>query len=173
MEKQKNNNGLIVLVIVLSLLVLGLGGYIVYDKVISQEKLTDNSNISQQPQKKLTTEELLDQLVGEWGSCKDNSSCYGKIIEKRENGEYYYTSFVWQTDGDTSGTIKKAEYIEKDIYLLTVYYPTYENEIDSEEEHTDEYKIDISEVSSNIIYIDGIKNQKITTDRDSFFNSIK
>ena len=34
---EKKNTGLIVLVIILSLLVLGLGGYIVYDKVLSKE----------------------------------------------------------------------------------------------------------------------------------------
>ena len=34
-EKRNNNGGLIALIIVLFLLVLGLGGYIVYDKVLS------------------------------------------------------------------------------------------------------------------------------------------
>lgn len=47
MENQKNNNGLIALVIVLFLLVLGLGGYIVYDKVLSNkttEPIVDNND---------------------------------------------------------------------------------------------------------------------------------
>ena len=42
---EKKNNGLIVLVIILSLLVVGLGGFIVYDKVLStaNEKLEDTN----------------------------------------------------------------------------------------------------------------------------------
>lgn len=43
MENQKNNGGLIALVIVLCLLVLGLGGYIFCDKVLNNKKLEDNS----------------------------------------------------------------------------------------------------------------------------------
>lgn len=43
MEKEKNNGGLIALVIVLFLLVLGLGGYIVYDKVLSP---SNNKNLN-------------------------------------------------------------------------------------------------------------------------------
>ena len=44
MEKEKNNSGLIALVIVLFLLVLGLGGYIVYDKVLSYNSTKQNDN---------------------------------------------------------------------------------------------------------------------------------
>ncbi len=185
MENQKNNTGLIVLVIVLFLLVLGLGGYIIYDKVINKEKPIEQNNIIDQQeesqteqnsiveqQERLTTDELLDKLTGEWGACKEGS-CYGKIIGKRENGEYYYTPYLMWSDGGTSGTVKKSEYKEKDVYLLTVYYAAYEGMESSGTEHTDEYKINISEISSNIIYIDETKYQKITTDRETFFNSIK
>lgn len=47
----KNNTGLIVSVVILSLLVLGLGGYIVYDKVLNNDNnnvnaTTDNGNNS-------------------------------------------------------------------------------------------------------------------------------
>ena len=43
---KKNNSGLIVLVIVLFLLVLGLGGYIIYDKVLSNKTLEGNNTNS-------------------------------------------------------------------------------------------------------------------------------
>lgn len=45
---EKKNTGLIVLVIILSLLVLGLGGYIVYDKVLSDKEIDNikESNIN-------------------------------------------------------------------------------------------------------------------------------
>ena len=38
MEEKKNNKGLVWLIVVLIILVLGLIGYIVYDKVLSTEK---------------------------------------------------------------------------------------------------------------------------------------
>jgi hypothetical protein len=43
---EKKNTGLIVLVIVLSLLVVGLGGFIVYDKVLSNNEVENNYNSS-------------------------------------------------------------------------------------------------------------------------------
>lgn len=47
---ERNNKGLMVLVIILSLLVVGLGGYIIYDKFINVEednnKVVDNDNIN-------------------------------------------------------------------------------------------------------------------------------
>ena len=44
MENQKNNSGLVALVIVLCLLVLGLGGYIIYDKALSNKETPANEN---------------------------------------------------------------------------------------------------------------------------------
>ena len=41
---EKKNTGLIVLVVILSLLVVGLGGYIVYDKVLSKEDSNINND---------------------------------------------------------------------------------------------------------------------------------
>ena len=40
---EKKNTGLIVLVVVLSLLVVGLGGYIVYDKMLDKN-INDSDN---------------------------------------------------------------------------------------------------------------------------------
>ena len=42
---EKKNTGLIVLVVILSLLVVGLGGYIVYDKVLSKEDSNINNDV--------------------------------------------------------------------------------------------------------------------------------
>lgn len=43
---EKKNTGLIILVIILSLLVVGLGGFIVYDKVLSNDKVEDNNEVN-------------------------------------------------------------------------------------------------------------------------------
>lgn len=57
MEK-KSNKGLICLVIILIVLVLGLGGYIVYDKVLNVEK---ESNKEQEKQNENKTEDILSE----------------------------------------------------------------------------------------------------------------
>lgn len=46
MENKKNSKGLIVLVIILIICVLGLAGYIVYDKVLNKQTINTNNNTS-------------------------------------------------------------------------------------------------------------------------------
>lgn len=46
METKENNKGLIVLIFILALLFFGLGGYIVYDKVLNKSENTSNNNNS-------------------------------------------------------------------------------------------------------------------------------
>lgn len=61
---EKRNTGLIVLIVILSLLVVGLGGFIVYDKVISNDEMEErnvennNTDTNKEEQEKLNTEEL-------------------------------------------------------------------------------------------------------------------
>ena len=43
-SEKKNGKGLIVAIVILSILVLGLGGYIVYDKVISNNNTKTNTS---------------------------------------------------------------------------------------------------------------------------------
>ena len=43
-ETKKSSKGLIVLIIILIICVIGLGGYIVYDKVLNKNKQTVNNS---------------------------------------------------------------------------------------------------------------------------------
>ena len=63
MKKEKNNSGLIALVIVLFLLVLGLGGYILYDKVLSNKETPTNDVINNVPSDNNVIEEKLPEWV--------------------------------------------------------------------------------------------------------------
>lgn len=88
MENQKNNSGLIALVIVLFLLVLGLGGYIVYDKVLSNKETPTNDITNDVTSENTTVEEKLP----EWAEylLKQNITeikVYNRNLESFEAGK--------------------------------------------------------------------------------------
>lgn len=60
-EKAKNNTGLIILLV---LLVLGLTGYIVYDKVLSKEEIPTEEKNEEVIEKEETTTDTFETLVG-------------------------------------------------------------------------------------------------------------
>ena len=66
MEQEKNKSGVVALVIVLCLFVLGLGGYIVYDKVLQGDDQTTN-NVDSTAKSKVVDKavlNILNDLVG-------------------------------------------------------------------------------------------------------------
>ena len=171
MKNKKSN--IIIVILCMIFLVLGIIlGIIVYDKIINKVKPTEPTVLEEPKEEELTQAELLTKISGEWGTCKDGS-CYGLIISKKENGEYYYTPYLMWSEGTPGGIVKQTSKVEKDTYKVTVHYDAYEDFESSGIEHTDEYKINISEVDTNVIYINETKYQKITIDREKFFNSIK
>lgn len=76
MEKEKNNSGLIALLIVLFLLVLGLGGYIVYDKVLRNKETPVEKNTSDS--------DNIENTISENNEEKNNTTT-ANIEEKKEN----------------------------------------------------------------------------------------
>ena len=71
MEEKKNNKGLIWLIVILIILVLGLVGYVVYDKVLSKDKLVLNNNetttITTTKQVSISIEKIdIKRYVGNW-----------------------------------------------------------------------------------------------------------
>lgn len=89
MEK-KNNKGLIVLVIVLSVLVVGLGGYIIYDKVFKEPEVKEEKNGVQTEQTK-------------------EDSTNNSTIEAEENSQTVYT-FKEISKTDTTIMLGKNTY---------------------------------------------------------------
>lgn len=93
---EKKNTGLIVFIVILLLLVLGLGGFIVYDKVLS-DKTTDNKN----------------------NNGTSNTSCptenqYKYDVSKRKQTQVIKTQYL-QVIVDTAG----------DAYVSVIAYPKY------------------------------------------------
>ena len=73
MDNQKNNTGLIVLVIVLFLLVLGLGGYIVYDKVLNSKEAPENET---------TNDVVEEEKLPEWVEYLLNQDISSIVVNK-------------------------------------------------------------------------------------------
>ena len=95
MEKEKNNNGLIALVIVLFLLVLGLGGYIVYDKVLSNDNETIN-NVNNNDEIDTAVLNNLYTIVGILPVDQYyRNSCLNKAISTNDYKNNAYEIFSW------------------------------------------------------------------------------
>lgn len=171
-----NNKKSTVIVVFLCMIFLVLGtilGIIVYERIINKEKPAEPIKVEEPQETVLTTEELLTTLSGEWGTCKEGDGCYGLIISKKDDGTYYFTPYIMWSEGRPGGTVTKTEKNEENVYTVTVHYDAYDSVESSGPESTVEYKINISDVSSNTIYVNEAKYQKITGDRETFFNSIK
>ena len=124
LENQKNNGGLIALVIVLCLLVLGLGGYIIYDKFISLEDNqvennntndVGNNNLDEKVYTMSSVYGLYEHEVGTYG---DGNKTYARIYLD-ENGTFMYW-LPYPTPVGYAGNY----YIENNKVVLNILFQT-------------------------------------------------
>lgn len=120
---EKKNTGLIILVIILSLLVIGLGGYIVYDKVLNKDSNTsdigtDNGNTNVGNEGEVTNYSFGDEvIISKMASIKDY---YGtgdvqdfskwNVLSTDENTVTLYSANTWGKDykiGDHKNIFEK------------------------------------------------------------------
>lgn len=117
MENKKNSKSLIVLVIILVLCVLGLAGYIVYDKMLSKNKKTINANNSSTiTQKILDTDKNNKNILMKYGYKEININNKEKLFPKIkkdiikletniENLKKYYINEEYETFEYDNGKI--------------------------------------------------------------------
>lgn len=167
---KKSNNVLVFLVIILSIAVIALTGFIIYDKTVSKDTndKENNSDISNIDTENIATN-ILDGIVGNWGSVRENS-CYFVTISKEDN-KYNYIYGEYGTDGTLTGDIIEYKAIGNDKLYLKVYFPKKVTEFSESLEKTDEYVINTSQLSSNIIIINNQEKEKVTGSFEDFFNS--
>ncbi len=170
MSKTKNIIIIILLCIIFFLIGILSKGY--FDK---KGNVKDTSNDFIEEQNTTNTSEendiSLDNLVGDWGTCDGEYSCKGIIVSKVD-ATYYYTPYIMWSEYGGRGEIKKITKTKENQYEMEVYYEGYENEMSSAPEETLNYKLDISDISNNIIYINEEKYQKIVGEREAFYTSI-
>ena len=169
MKKEKIKTAIIV--VLLGLVILFAG--IFYGISLNKDKPVETpENNTIKEQEEVTTDKILASIVGEWGTCDGEDGCRGIFIGKDDNDEYYFTPYIMWSEGGDRGTIKLINNVEGKKYKLTVYFAGYEDEMGSAPERTLGYLVDVSEVESDILYIENAKYQLITGDREEFFRSI-
>lgn len=173
---EKKNSVLGVLVILLSVVVLGLTGFIVYDKVLNKDAKNENTNsstinneVENTDGSSISSTEMLDKIVGNWGRV-NGMACYLISISRKDN-KYTFNSVEYGTDGGLFGEVVEHKSIDSDKLYLKVHFPERVNEVGETPEQTSEYVINISELSSNILIINNNKWEIVTGTLEEFFNS--
>jgi len=91
----KKNNAMTICLAIMSLLVLGLGGYIVYDKVLSDKPSNENDNIKNDSDSNIDNSEKqkindnnIDNSENQNNNDSDNNNSNEDIYEKLLNGDF-------------------------------------------------------------------------------------
>lgn len=175
MENKKSSKGLYVVIAILCVLILLLGGYIVYDKVLNDEKTpvnnttnnvsSDNNETSDNDTNNETSEFSLELLKGVWGNCRlnelNNRVCYFKDIQEQD-GAYVYRQGMYATGGSIDSKINKFDKLAENKYQLEIYSAGYDGPDHSYPEMTSTITVDISNIDNKIIYIDEVKYEYVT-----------
>ena len=120
---EKKNTGMKVAIVILSILVVGLLGYVLYDKVLNTDDIFVNDNNYNQNNNDNNSDKtssnntinFLEQIEGVWG--------YSNYILsfRKDNNEYFYDQGEMGTDAGVLGIIKKITEPTKSEYKLEVF----------------------------------------------------
>ena len=119
MEKEKKNTGLYVLVAILCVLVLGLGSYIVYDKILSKPQQNENNDTTGNQTNNNDTKKIADSIIS------NNEIITEKVDFSNTNGkaglykqdDYYFFRGKVENNNLVFGTYNEDTYIYNyDLY---------------------------------------------------------
>lgn len=161
MEEKKNNKGILWLVIILIVLVLGLVGYIVLDKVLSEDKASTNNNETNATTTMIKNNDgtynftyksheinLLNKLA------KINE-IYAITVKSNENDYDLYVKYMDETETKIATIIpkdnRKLEYRSMDIENNKLYYIINSKEVGSVFEL---YYIDLNNLDKGALTLD-------------------
>lgn len=164
-ETKKNSKGLIVLVIILIICILGLGGYIVYDKLSTKPTPTTNNT-------KSSTTKLLDNNNINEILTITNRECTEKDmlnIVINNNKELYLVLDNKQIKMENI-KVKQIEFVrspfacdENSLLILTQSGDLY---------YANNLYYDIKEVSEKEINISELKNTKLISEKTTFISGV-
>lgn len=144
MKKENGKTGLIVLVVILSILVVGLASYIVYDKVIKNVEEVVNNENTHNNQEKNKNEETTDKI----GQVLNSSM--GQFVVDKTGFVYYIPNECWKKNNAIDEY--KLNFTEESKKNLG-QYGTYQLEVDispgnEEKDLVEAYKLDLSNIKS-------------------------
>ena len=164
-ETKKNSKGLIVLVIILIICILGLGGYIVYDKLSTKPTPTTNNT-------KSSTTKLLDNNNINEILTITNRECTEKDMLNvviNNNKELYLVLDNKQIKMENI-KVKQIEFVrspfacdENSLLILTQSGDLY---------YANNLYYDIKEVSEKEINISELKNTKLISEKTTFISGV-
>ena len=136
MEREKNNTGLVVTITVLIMLVLGLVGFIVYDKVLNQENSTNVGNNNETAKIEVTS-----NLKSELRNLIPTVKYCNQYLYKQYNGSSFKSTDLTQEDKTSNfnecqgllgvyHTEYKYDSTDKEVYLYD-YVLLYDSETGS------------------------------------------
>ena len=103
-----------VIIIILALVIIGLVGYICYDKVLKDKDKNDGEETVEVKHDSLET--VLHKISGYWRVPSENSLVVMSFEENGNYGNFYYAS-----EGGVGGKVKGLTYDDKkDEYILTI-----------------------------------------------------
>ena len=108
---------MLIIIIVLAILVLGLVGYIVYDKVINKEELVPTENYGEEYTEvglDLTT--VMDSINGYWHGSGDNAFYVVSFLKN----DMSFSEFYYASEGGGGGKVKDLKFIEDNKYKLVI-----------------------------------------------------
>lgn len=161
MENQKNNKGLVVLLVIFIILTLVLGGFILYDKVLSNENPDVNNN-SNSVTDNNTTETTIDNVEIKNSEVKELYN----YVQASLNSNYVCLGYFYQNPF-------KNHTLEDKISLVLINYASnYKKKIDDNflqkipqnerdlVKNSSEYYIDVNDVKNGMKLIFNIDVQK-------------
>ena len=117
MKTEKNSKKVLIIIVVLSILVLGLGGYIVYDKIISNQNIdsSNNNNKTGIEQEIKQQETYKSYKIGDSVNLLDSSN-WNVLESSTENDE-----FITLLSDDNVNKDKNIKFKDASTYISTTY----------------------------------------------------
>lgn len=139
MEEIKSNKGLIIIICILSVLVLALGGYIVYDKYLSSNKNNDNNTVknensnnnivkqdSNENNTVNTSETTINKKLVNNLSCKNSNTTFNNVSieleQKEDDGVCKVQKFTINGKDikeDISSWVDSYEIFDKSVIIMS------------------------------------------------------
>ena len=130
----KNNKGLIILVVILIIMVLSLGGYIIYDKFIDNNKnnvvdktddKVDNSEAGNEDDNKVVQDTKEESILGDYVGTKlsmrliDENNAMLKVSIPEVDGSTYLGTYTKTEDGTLNFSFNKIIWNSGEVTALT------------------------------------------------------